>query len=68
MSDPATEPPELAKPIGDLFDYATKRQVLRKPPATGRYYLPGHPRYAAQQRAANPPVSSDDELNDEIGF
>lgn len=60
--------PVLAEPIGDLFDHAAKRQAPRKPPA-GRYYLPGHPRYAAQQRAANPPpVIPDDELNDEIGF
>jgi hypothetical protein len=35
----------------------------------GRTYLPGHPRYAALQRATNPPpVISDDDFNDEIGF
>jgi hypothetical protein len=53
----------------DLFDYASKRQAPRKPPAAGRVYLPGHRLYAEQQRVANPPpIITDDELNDEIGF
>lgn len=46
--------------------YARQR---RRRQITGRVYLPGHPRYAAQQRAANPlPELTGDELNDDIGF
>jgi hypothetical protein len=60
---------KTAEPNPDLFDHATKRQATRKAPAAGRVYLPGHRLYASQQRAANPPpVITDDEMNDEIGF